>query len=307
MRYALWVAIFFMVTACFVHPGIFRSKRLIRGGFWLLVAFSAFSLVMDWSRGVWFPGGWLFFWQPGTSPYFHAYLLNIFFALLLPHLLSSEKWMEFLCMFCAIMFVNAICFASRSALLGTATAIFASIIFAARHFPRIALRYAGILVFLAVLGIIVFQEFPFLHDLVERADSHRYAIWSEHLSHFRQYNGLFLGLGGAYDRVLLPAGHSLMRPHNLFLSILVYHGLWAFLLFLVFCVLILRRAWRNRDSWGIAALVGLVEAAFMSELIIEYPNAIWFTVLLPMALVMNAGFSERESKATHPSSRMGKT
>ena len=71
-----------------------------------------------------------------------------------------------------------------------------------------------------------------------------------------------------------------MRPHNLFLSILVYHGLWALLLFLALCVLVLRRAWLN-------ALVGLVEAAFMSGHIVEYPNAIWFTVLLPMALVMN--------------------
>jgi O-antigen ligase len=288
LRYTLWVAIFIMVAACFVRPCVFRSERLIRSGLWTLVAFSAFSLIMDWSRGVWLPGGRLFFWQPSTSVYFHAYLLNMLFALLLPRLLSSGKWLEFLCVFCAVVFVNAVCFSSRSALLGTVTALFAGFIFIVRHHHKMALRYAGFLVFLIVLAAIVFQEFSFLHGLLARADSHRYAIWSEHLGYLRQYDVMFLGLGRSYTDVLLPAGQDLMRPHNLFLSIFVYHGLWALLLFLALCVLTLRRAWRNQDAWGSVVLTGLVEAAFMSEHIIEYPSAIWCTVLLPMAMVLNA-------------------
>jgi hypothetical protein len=296
IRYALYVAVFIMVVSHFASPCVFRSETFARRGFWALIAFSLFSFVVDWSNGVWHPGGRIFFLQPGTSPYFHAYLLTLLFSLLLPRQLLSGRWIEFLCVLGALVFVNIVCFASRSAFLGMVVVLLVNFVFAMRHYPKNALRYAGILAFLTVSVIVFYQELTILHGLIERADSHRIEIWNEHWKNFWQYDGLHFGLGQTYTRSLLPDDNGLIRPHNLFLSILVYHGVWALLLFLMLCALTLYRAWRNRDPWGCASLAGLVEAAFMSENIVGYPNAIWFTVLLPMALVLNTNLPGDASK-----------
>jgi hypothetical protein len=287
IRYAFYVIVFVIVVARFTSPDVFRSETFARKGFCVLLAFSLFSFAVDYSNGVWYFGGRIRFLQPGTSPYFHAYLLNLLFSLLLARQILSGRWVEFLCMLGVLLFIDAFCFASRSALLGVTIILFGNLIFMIRHHPKNAIRYASILAFLAVLTIVLFRESTLFHALIERGDSQRFEIWYEHLKNFWQYNGLHFGLGQTYTRSLLPSDNGLMRPHNLFLSILVYHGVWALLLFLMLCMLILRRAWRNHDPWGCALLAGLGEAAFMSENIVGYPNAIWFTILLPMALILN--------------------
>ena len=131
------------------------------------------------------------------------------------------------------------------------------------------------------------REVPEIASLFARADSGRFELWRILFAEWLDC-GLWLGCGVQYaSQATILDGAPIQHPHNIYMALGLYSGLVSLLLFLALNALLLRRAWQQRDPWGLYLLVALLMLNFDGSKLMGNPDELWLLVLLPMALIAN--------------------
>lgn len=288
LKYVLYTVLFVVLVSQFVDPLPFRTPVFARGLFWILGGYVLGSAIVYWVIGRYVPGERVL-WLPArmTGPIYTSMWLACCFTLALPAWIEQRRWFELSAAMLLAVFCMAYVLQSRSGLLGMAAlGGFIAVGLVLRQvryilWLGIAAFLSGLLVYWAVL------EIPEIARLFARADAGRFELWGVYLSEWVKC-GLWLGCGvNPNVDVVLSGGLSIQHPHNIFLALGLYSGLFSLLLFMLMMVVILRHALKMRDPWGGYLLLALIMLNFDGDRFVDNPNELWLLVLLPAALIIN--------------------
>lgn len=290
IRHVLYVALFLLAASRLINPTLFRSELFARGLFWVVLAYVFISLAVSWASGQYTPGMrilWLISRMNGCI-YTSMWLASCF-ALALPYWLRGKRTME---MGLALLLTGGVMvfvLQSRSGIVALLAFLALAIIASTRLFSR---RHALILLMTVLLnGVILFfvwQQTTIPQELVHRADSYRFELWSKLLIDW-QNCGIWQGCGPEFKSLrLLTSGGGILHAHSIYLALGVHNGLPALLLFLALCFFTLKTAWKNSDPWGAYLLTSFIGLAFDGGQIINNPDERWLQIFLPLALISHS-------------------
>ncbi|SDU16577.1 O-antigen ligase family protein [Geopseudomonas guangdongensis] len=287
-KHVLYVALFVLLVSQLADPQLLRTPLFARGLFWILGFYVLGSAIVYWISGRYEPGERVL-WLPGrmTGPIYTSMWLACCFALALPAWVAQRRWVELAAAVALAVFCMAYVLQSRSGLVG----LLALGVLVAGW---LTLRRARHLLWLGVAavllgGLVLFaiREVPEVSSLFARADSGRFELWRILAGEWLEC-GLWLGCGMQHvSETTLSGGAHIQHPHNIFLALGLYSGLVSLLVFLALMAIVLQRAWRQRDPWGLYLLVALIVLNFDGSKLVGNPDELWLLVLLPMALIIN--------------------
>ncbi len=287
-KHVLYIALFVLLVSLLVDPQPLRTPLFSRGLFWVLGLYVLGSAVVYWFSGRYEPGERVL-WLPGrmTGPIYTSMWLTCCFALALPAWLSRRLWLELSAATLLAVFCMAYVLQSRSGLVGMlALAVLLAGWLALRR-ARYLIWLGGGLVLAAGLLLYGMREVPEIASLFARADSGRFELWRILFAEWLDC-GLWLGCGVRYaSQATILDGAPIQHPHNIYMALGLYSGLVSLLLFLALTALLLRRAWQQRDPWGLYLLLALLMLNFDGSKLMGNPDELWLLVLLPMALIAN--------------------
>jgi hypothetical protein len=288
LKHVFYTILFLLVVGRLISPYFFRSPVFVRGQFWVLQLYFLFSVLFFWIFGNYSPGlrqipmlGRL--WGQGG-----AIWLAAAFVLALPVWTREKRWGELAAalLFSGVFLIFVM--QTRSAIVGLFGALLLGHgVWIWRHYPG---ARTGLIVGIAgtvILGVLLWRFFPTVQDLITRADSHRWELWSL-LWKDLQNCGIWIGCGGEFlSSRVLSDGEIISHAHGLYQSFVLHTGLVSLLFFLLIIFWTLRTAWKNQDAWGIFLLAGLIAQCFDGGQLIGNPDDYWPIILFPMALIMN--------------------
>jgi hypothetical protein len=289
LKHILYTVLFLLVSGRLISPHLFRAPIFTRGQFWLLQLYFLLSILYFWVLGDYSPGlrrlsmlGRL--WGQGG-----AIWLAAAFVLALPAWIREKRWAELVAAFFFSWTFLIFVMQTRSALV----ALFGGLIlgygiWVLRFFPRARIKVISGIAGILILGLFLWWLSPIVQNLVARADSYRFELWSL-IWQDLQDCGVWLGCGGEFHSTrLLSNGGVIRHAHGLYQSFALHTGLVSLLLFLIICFWTLRTAWKNRDAWGAFLLTGLLAQCFDGGQLIGNPDDYWPVILFSMALIMNS-------------------
>lgn len=287
-KHVLYTALFVLLVSQFVDPEPLRMPLLCRGLFWLLGAYVLGSAMTYWFTGRYAPGERVL-WLPGrmTGPIYTSMWLACCFALALPTWLSQRRWLELSAAALLAVFCMAYVLQSRSGLVGMLAVGGLVAGWMALHRARYLLWLGVASVLLVILTLFVMREVPEVASLFARADAGRFELWRILAGEWLDC-GLWLGCGMQHvTEATIGGGAPIQHPHNIYMALGLYSGLVSLLIFLALIVVVLQRAWRGRDPWGLYLFTALVVLNFDGSKLVGNPDELWLLVLLPMALIIN--------------------
>ncbi|MCW8155338.1 O-antigen ligase domain-containing protein [Stutzerimonas stutzeri] len=287
-KHVLYMALFVLLVSQLVDPQPLRTPLFSRGLFWLLGVYVLGSAIVYWLTGRYAPGERVL-WLPGrmTGPIYTSMWLACCFALALPTWLSQRRWLELSAAALLAVFCMAYVLQSRSGLVGMLAlgALVAGWVVLRRARYLLWLGIAAVL--LAGLTLFVMREVPEVARLFARADAGRFELWRILVGEWLECS-LWLGCGMQHvTEATLRGGAAIQHPHNIFLALGLYSGLVSLLIFLALMAVVIRRAWQQRDPWGLYLFTALVVLNFDGSKLVGNPDELWLLVLLPMALIVN--------------------
>lgn len=287
-KHILYVALFLLVTSRLADPAPFRTPLFARGLFWTVAIYVMGSALFYWTTGR-YDIGERVLWLPArmTGPIYTSLWLACCFALALPGWVRQRRWLEAATALALVVFCMGYILQSRSGLVALAVLLLlAPIIF---RTGAKALMWGGMaMVMVSLATLLAISEIPEVASLFSRADAGRLQLWSIMSSEWMSC-GLWIGCGMEHRTdQLLSTGQAINHPHSIFLSLGVFAGLPALLVFLALMGLVLRRAWRQRDPWGLYLLTALIGLNFDGTKLVGNPDELWLLVLLPAGLLCNA-------------------
>lgn len=287
-KHVLYVVLFVLLVSQLVDPQPLRASLFSRGLFWVLGVYVLGSAIVYWLTGRYAPGERVL-WLPGrmTGPIYTSMWLACCFALALPAWLTQRRWLELFAAILLAVFCMAYVLQSRSGLVGM-------LALAGLLAGWLALRRARYLIWLGsglalAAGLLLYgmREVPEIASLFARADSGRLELWRILAGEWLAC-GLWLGCGMQYaTEATILGGAPIQHPHNIFLALGLYSGLVSLLIFLALMGVVLRRAWQQRDPWGLYLCTALIVLNFDGSKLVGNPDELWLLVLLPMALIIN--------------------
>lgn len=290
-KHILYVALFILVTSRLADPVPFRAPLFARGMFWVLAAYVTGSALFYWSSGH-YQIGERVLWLPArmTGPIYTSLWLACCFALALPVWVRQRRRLEAVAALVLVVFCMGFILQSRSGLVALAVLLMlAGILF--RASGRTLLVGGIVMVMICLVTLLATREIPEVASLFSRADAGRLQLWSI-MSNEWMNCGLWTGCGVEHRTdQLLSTGEAINHPHSIFLSLGVFAGLPALLVFLALMGMVLRRAWRQRDPWGLYLLSALIGLNFDGSKLVGNPDELWLLVLLPAGLICNTAGS----------------
>ncbi|OCX93318.1 MAG: hypothetical protein BFD77_13220 [Pseudomonas sp. CO183] len=287
-KHVLYTALFVLLVSQFVQPEPLRIPLFFRGLFWILGIYVLGSAIIYWLTGRYVPGERVL-WLPGrmTGPIYTSMWLACCFALALPTWLTQRRWLELSAATLLAVFCMAYVLQSRSGLIGMLAvgALIAGWLVLHRARYLLWLGFASVL--LVLLTLFVMREVPEVARLFERADSGRFELWRILAGEWLEC-GLWLGCGMQHvTEATIRGGAPIQHPHNIYMALGLYSGLVSLLIFLALMIVVLRRAWQQRDPWGLYLFTALVVLNFDGSKLVGNPDELWLLVLLPVALIIN--------------------
>lgn len=288
LKYVLYAAVFVVLVSQLVDPRPFRTPQFARGLFWFLGSYVIGSALVYWFIGRYTPGERILLLPARmTGPIYTSMWLACCFTLALPVWVQQRRWAELSVAILLALFCMAYVLQSRSGLFGMAALGGLVAVWLVLRQVRyilwlgLVVLMGGLLVYWAVLGV------PEIARLFARADAGRFELWGIFFSEWEKC-GLWLGCGVSPDiDVVLSSGLAIQHPHNIFLALGLYSGLFSLLVFILLMVVILWEALRRRDPWGGYLLLALIMLNFDGDKFVDNPNELWLLVLLPAALIIN--------------------
>ncbi|WBL60735.1 O-antigen ligase family protein [Stutzerimonas stutzeri] len=287
-KHVLYMVLFVLVVSQLVDPKPLRMPLFSRGLFWILGVYVLGSAVVYWLTGR-YAFGERVLWLPGrmTGPIYTSMWLACCFALALPTWLSQRRWLELSAAALLAVFCMGYVLQSRSGLIGML--LIGGLVggWLALHRARYLLWLGFVSVLLVILTVFVMREVPEVASLFARADAGRFELWRILAGEWLEC-GLWLGCGMQHStEATIGGGAPIQHPHNIYLALGLYSGLVSLLLFLALVVVVLQRAWQQRDPWGLYLFTALVVLNFDGSKLVGNPDELWLLVLLPMALIIN--------------------
>lgn len=287
-KHVLYMVLFVLVVSQLVDPEPLRMPLFSRGLFWILGVYVLGSAVVYWLTGR-YAFGERVLWLPGrmTGPIYTSMWLACCFALALPTWLSQRRWLELSAAALLAVFCMAYVLQSRSGLIGML--LIGGLVggWLALHRARYLLWLGFVCALLAMLTLIVTREVPEVASLFARADAGRFELWRILAGEWFEC-GLWLGCGMQYTtEATILGGAPIQHPHNIYMALGLYSGLVSLLIFLALVVVVLQRAWQQRDPWGLYLFTALVVLNFDGSKLVGNPDELWLLILLPMALIIN--------------------
>ncbi|HBB99971.1 MAG TPA: hypothetical protein DC032_05140 [Pseudomonas sp.] len=287
-KHVFYVALFVLLVSQLADPQLLRAPLFARGLFWILSFYVLGSAVVYWIIGRYAPGERVL-WLPGrmTGPIYTSMWLVCCFALALPAWMAQRRWVELASAVALAVFCMAYVLQSRSGLVGMLMLGGLVAGWLALHRARYLLWLGIAALLLAGLTLFVMREVPGVASLFERADSGRFELWRILAGEWLGC-GLWLGCGMQYvTEATILGGSPIQHPHNIYMALGLYSGLVSLLIFLALMVVVLQRAWRQRDPWGLYLFTALVVLNFDGSKLVGNPDELWLLVLLPVALIIN--------------------
>lgn len=287
-KHVLYMVLFVLVVSQLVDPEPLRMPLFSRGLFWILGVYVLGSAVVYWLTGRYALGERVL-WLPGrmTGPIYTSMWLACCFALALPTWLSQRRWLELSAAALLAVFCMAYVLQSRSGLVGMLAVGGLAAGWLALHRARYLLWLGVASVLLVILTLFVMREVPEVASLFARADAGRFELWRILAGEWLDC-GLWLGCGMQHvTEATILGGAPIQHPHNIYMALGLYSGLVSLLIFLALIVVVLQRAWRGRDPWGLYLFTALVVLNFDGSKLVGNPDELWLLVLLPMALIIN--------------------
>lgn len=288
----LYVYVFVMAFSRQIDSNFLTSKYLARLLFWgaiIYACISAFSnyIIGDLQFGV--PV------NPGISRLDNPIHTSMFMActifIISPIWLTEKRWLEaglgFILNFIAISLI----FQSRSGLVGMALW---ALIFCYALIKEYGHKVVWGLLLVCVFGILVslplFDLAGQTTQLVDRADSNRFAIWKGYLSAINDC-GWILGCGfpeHISDKLVWEdRANNIFGPHNIYIHMIYRLGIMSFILFLISILVALFYSYNKKMWWGGYLLAGLLMLNFDGSMIMNSPNEVWLLVWLPITVIMS--------------------
>lgn len=287
-KHILYVGLFVLLVGRLINPEIFRTALFARGLFWILLGYVLCSAVVYWATGR-YAVGQRVLWLPGrmTGPIYTSMWLTCCLALVLPVWITERRWLEAGLGFLLTTFCVSYVLQSRSGLVGIAfLLLLVSGYLLVKRINYGALWGVALLVVLGGLAVLA-VEVPEISRLFRRADAGRLEIWSKLVAEWIDC-GLWMGCGVDYETLATyKGGRAIQHPHNIYLALGLYSGLVSLSIFLALIGWVLRRAWLQRDFWGLYLLLALIMLNFDGSKLVGNPDELWLLVLLPAALIGN--------------------
>ena len=287
-KHVFYVALFVLLVSQLADPQLLRTPLFARGLFWILGFYILGSAVVYWIIGRYAPGERVL-WLPGrmTGPIYTSMWLVCCFALALPAWMAQRRWVELASAVALAVFCMAYVLQSRSGLVGMLTLGGLVAGWLALHRARYLLWLGIAALLLAGVTLFVMREVPGVAILFERADSGRLELWRILAGEWLEC-GLWLGCGMQHvTEATIRGGAPIQHPHNIYMALGLYSGLVSLLIFLALMVVVLQRAWQQRDPWGLYLFTALVVLNFDGSKLVGNPDELWLLVLLPVALIIN--------------------
>lgn len=286
-KHILYVAVFILITSRLADPFPFRTPLFARGLFWVLTIYVLGSALFYWSTGRYAVGERVL-WLPArmTGPIYTSLWLACCFALALPIWVRQQRWLEAAAALILVVFCMGYILQSRSGLVALAVLLaLAGIMF--RTNSRTLWWGAVAMMMVSLATLFAAREVPEVASLFSRADAGRLQLWSIMWGEWLDC-GLWAGCGVDHrTEQLLSTGQAINHPHSIFLSLGVFAGLVALLIFLAWMGLVLRHAWLQRDPWGLYLLTALIGLNFDGSKLVGNPDELWLLVLMPAGLLCN--------------------
>lgn len=287
VKHVLYVALFLLAVSQLIAPQWLRQRAVIRALFWGVGLYVLLSALWYWVSGRYAVGERIL-WLPGrmTGPIFTSMWLVCCLALITPQWWQERRLWEMLIGHLLVLFCIAYVLQSRSGLVGL---VLLWMLLLGAAFLRCRQGRALLISGLVLLGGTIawsITQVPELISLWQRADAGRLEIWSKLLVEW-QACGVWSGCGIDYTTAsTYMEGTSIQHPHNIYLSLGLYAGLPALLLFMVLLLTALHTAWQQRDAWGLYLLMAATMLNFDGSRLVGNPDELWLLMLLPMALLM---------------------
>ncbi|HCL78330.1 O-antigen ligase domain-containing protein [Stutzerimonas nitrititolerans] len=293
-KHILYVALFVFIVAGLQTHTAFRSVWFARALFWIIAFYVYAYALYAYATGVFIFGG-----RVGLYPARMENVIYISIWMWCALALAMPLWVRNRCRVEAgaavLLALVAVTFVmqTRTALVGAAFLFSAWTCYALWRFPKVASLWLLALSVLGLATLWLLKDFAWFNSLFERGDSYRIELFRIMVGEWRDC-GWMLGCGVNFrTEELLGGGMPIQHPHNIFVSLGVYTGAGALLLFLVLMVMTLVQAVRYRDPWGMYLACALVMLNFDGGKLIGNPDELWPLVLLPAALLMGRAVSER--------------
>lgn len=288
-KHLLYVFIFLSVCVFFVKSDLLFKDSFYKFSFWLVSFYVVLSAVVYWVTGR-YGFGERIIWLPArmSGPIYTSMLISALFSVALPAWIKQKKYLELLSAFVISLFCMSFILQSRSGIV--AMFFVAFIYFAYLFYVRKGSFYIVLFSVLSIVFLFLIyyysENIPVVDQLVKRADSGRFELWSLLLKDFNECNYL-LGCGTDFKSEQLIYGvHPINHAHNIFLALLVHTGLLSLALFLLICVSALYLAFINKSYWGLYLLSSIVALNFDGSQLIGNPDELWVLVLLPIFMIM---------------------
>ncbi|MBA1273549.1 O-antigen ligase family protein [Pseudomonas azotifigens] len=295
-KHLLYVALFVLTVSRLIDPQPFRHPLFARALYWILVGYVSGSALFYWETGHYALGERVL-WLPSrmTGPIYTSMWIACCFALALPGWLRSRQFAELAFALLVALFCMGYVLQSRSGLVALAALVLLASIYLSFRRLRDSLWLAGSLVIVGSFALWAGLTYPEVGSLFERADAGRLQLWSIML-HEWYACGLWMGCGLEHrtDQLLLN-GEAINHPHSIFLSLGVFGGAVALVIFVALMTVVLRRAWLSRDPWGLYLATALIGLNFDGTKLIGNPDELWLLVILPACLISHPRLSASHS------------
>lgn len=288
-KHLLYIFIFLSICVFFVKSDLLFSNSFYRFSFWLVSFYVVLSAVFYWLTGR-YGFGERVIWLPArmSGPIYTSMLISALFSAALPVWIKQKRYLELLSAFVISFFCMSFILQSRSGIVAMFFVVF--VYFAYLFYDRKGAFYIVFFSVFSLLSLFLIYYFsesiPVVDQLVRRADSGRFELWSLLLQDFEGCSYLF-GCGADFKSERLIYGtHPINHAHNIFLALLVHTGILALALFLLICVSALYLAFVSKNYWGLYLLSSIMALNFDGSQLIGNPDELWILVLLPIFMIM---------------------
>lgn len=289
--HSLYILVFIYSISRFADTSFFNSKSFARVLFWGGLIYTAVCAISFYVFGG-DPFGTRL--NPGVSRLYSPIQISMFISCSLfvigSHWIKDRNIWEGLIGFILAFLAIALILQSRTGLIGMGVWCVFMLVFMVRGFGLKGLIFliAGLLAVM-IVSIPMFELAGQTTQLIERADSHRLAIWNGYLLAWQDC-GVLLGCGfpetPSPHLVWQPDGSEIFVTHNILVNLLYHFGVVPFIIFSLMILSVLHLAWQQRNWWGGYLFAGILALMLDSNRIINNPDEVWLMMWFPFALIL---------------------
>jgi hypothetical protein len=286
-KHIAYVGLFIFIVGGLVDPAFFRSGSFVRSLFWVIALYIFICSIYGWMSGQFIFGRRVGLLLGRMDNVIYASIwLFCALALALPTWQRERRWVEGGCAVLLSLIAVTFVLQTRTALVGAAFLLGVWALYSIYRFPKAGI--VSLLAFVVLLGLVVWivKDESWYLSLWTRGDSYRIELFQIMTGEWQRC-GWLQGCGiGFKTAQTLAGGMPIQHPHNIFVSLGVFTGAVALVLFVAIMLATLIKAWRMGNAWGLYLACALVMLNFDGTMLIGNPDELWVLVLLPAAMIL---------------------